>query len=215
MLYNLKLDLQAFFQLSVIFKLIKMNKELPNIQKEETIWLNFKNGSEKAFKILFDKYFSCLYSYGLQISTHKALVKDCIQNLFVELWKNKANLTEVKCVKKYLYISLRRKIIKELIRENKFKVDQLSENYDFEVTFPHEILLINDQSELEIQEKLLKSFENLSKRQKEAIYLRFYENMEYEDIAIVLSLKNVKYARTLIYRAIEVLKFNISKEEIF
>jgi RNA polymerase sigma factor (sigma-70 family) len=133
----------------------------------------------------------------------------------VELWKNKAHLTEVKCVKKYLYISLRRKIIKDFIKENKFRSHQLSENYDFEVVFPYEILLINDQSAHEIQEKLSKSLENLTSRQKEAIFLRFYENMEYEDIAIILSLKDVKYARTLIYRAIDVLKFNITKEEIY
>ena len=192
-----------------------MNKELANIQKEAAIWQDFKNGDEKAFEVLYDQYFSFLYSYGFQISPNKALVKDCIQNLFVELWRNRARLTEVKCVKKYLYISLRRKIVKDLIKENKFRRDEFLEDYDFEVILPQELLMINDQSAQDIQEKLLKSVECLTRRQKEAIFLRFYENMKYEDIAIVLSLKNVKYARTLIYRAIDVLKVNITKEETF
>jgi DNA-directed RNA polymerase specialized sigma24 family protein len=55
----------------------------------------------------------------------------------------------------------------------------------------------------------------LTERQKEAIFLRFYENMEYEQIASLMALKEVKNARTLIYRAIEVLRCNIGKIYIF
>ncbi len=192
-----------------------MSKEITINNNDSAIWSDIKSGNERSFEIIYDKYFSLLYSYGFQISTNTALVKDCIQNLFVELWRNKSNLSEVICVRNYLYISLRRKIIKELIKENKFKWDQLSETYDLEVVFSQEILMINDQSAQEIKEKLQKSFKNLTRRQKEAIFLKFYENMDYENIAVVLSLKSPKYARALIYRAIDVLKFNFNKELIY
>ena len=71
------------------------------------------------------------------------------------------------------------------------------------------MLLITDQLNQENQRKLLRAFGQLTQRQKEAVYLRFYENASYEEIAAVMSLKEVKYARTLIYRALDVLRASI------
>jgi RNA polymerase sigma factor (sigma-70 family) len=88
---------------------------------------------------------------------------------------------------------------------------QLEENYCFEVSLPHEFLLITSQVSSENLERLQQAFESLTRRQKEAIFLRFYENMDYEHIAAMLSMKEVKYARTLIYRALDVLKGSIRK----
>lgn len=191
-----------------------MEKKIKYSQ-DTIVWNNFRNGNEKSFESLYDNYFSLLYSYGLQITSNKALVKDSIQDLFIELWKNRANLAEVKSIKGYLYLSLRRKIIKDFIKENKFSNQEISDNYDTEVILPHEFLMISDQLTHEISKRLTRSFQTLTKRQKEAIFLKYYDNMSYEDIAAVMSLKNVKYARTLIYRAIDVLKLSITKETIF
>lgn len=191
-----------------------MSEEKKHALAEAEIWENFKKGSEKAFDYIYDKYFTVLYGYGSHICSNRALVKDCIQNLFVELWKNKENLSEVRSIKYYLYKSIRRKILNELEKENKHKLHDLSNDYDFEVTVSHEFNIIDEQIMNEKKDQLLKSFETLSKRQKEAIFLRFYENMEYQDIASIMSLKEVKYARTLIYRAIEVLKYSFSNQMV-
>lgn len=188
-----------------------------NYSKEDALtWLTLKKGSEAAFEHLYDRYFPKLYNYGMRICPDKALVKDCIQNVFVELWHKRSGLSEVTSVKYYLFACLRRRLIKELTQKNKYIYGkELEEDYHFEVTLSHEFLLITSQISTENQERLQQAFESLTKRQKEAVFLRFYENMEYEHIAAMLSMKEVKYARTLIYRALDVLKGSIRKLATF
>jgi RNA polymerase sigma factor (sigma-70 family) len=181
-------------------------------KEDALIWLEIKKGNGAAFEQLYDRYFSRLYSYGMRICRDKALVKDCIQNVFVELWHKRTGLSEVSSVKYYLFTCLRRRLIKELSQLNKYRHEgEWEEEYCFEVSLPYEFLLITSQVSAENQERLHQAFESLTKRQKEAVFLRFYENMDYEHIAAMLSMKEVKYARTLVYRALDVLKSSIRK----
>jgi RNA polymerase sigma factor (sigma-70 family) len=174
------------------------------------LWQAFKSGDEQAFDFMYDTYFAKLYGYGTRFSPDKCLVKDCIQNLFVELWKNRTSLSDVTYIKNYLYKSLRRKVIQQQNQEMRYiHPDELEDNYHFEVNLSHELFLINDQIARENHTKLIEAFHSLTKRQKEAIFLRFYENLEYAEIAEIMSLKEVKYARTLIYRALEEMKGSI------
>ncbi len=182
------------------------------IQDDAAIWLAFKNGSSQAFDYIYDTYFSKLYSYGMRFSSDKALIKDCIQNIFVELWRKKETLSNVQSIKFYLYKCLRRRIIHALVQEEKYvHDDELDEHYNFEVIFSHEFFLITRQISEENQERLTKAFELLTKRQREAVYLRYYDNLDYQQIALIMQLKDVKYARTLIYRALDVLKASIRR----
>jgi RNA polymerase sigma factor (sigma-70 family) len=180
--------------------------------QEDAIWKKFREGNEGAFDTLYSTYFPKLFSYGLRVCQDRDLVKDCIQGLFIDIWQRKDSLSEVKAVKYYLFKSLRRKVVKQLTFQQKFKNEMdLEENYFFEVSFSHEHLLISEQVSQENLERLENAFQFLTQRQKEAVFLRFYEDLEYEQIAVILSLKEVKYARTLIYRAIDVLKSSIRK----
>jgi RNA polymerase sigma factor (sigma-70 family) len=181
-------------------------------REDALTWLALKNGSEAAFEQLYDRYFPKLYNYGMRICQDRSLVKDCIQNVFVELWHKRAGLSEVTSVKYYLFTCLRRRLIKELNRQTRYMHGrEPDEDYHFEVTLSHEFLLITSQISKENQERLQHAFDSLTKRQKEAVFLRFYENMDYEHIAAMLSMKEVKYARTLVYRALDVLKGSIRK----
>jgi RNA polymerase sigma factor (sigma-70 family) len=189
-----------------------MRQELQSFSDDYELWQSFKAGSEEAFDRIYNDHFSRLYGYGTRLCSDKALVKDCIQNLFVDLWKSKARLGDVHSIRHYLFYSLRRSILKEINAEKKYlHPDELPANYNFEVTFSHEHLLVYDQLTVENHQRLNKAFDLLTRRQKEAIFLRFYENLEYAQITEIMLLKEVKYARTLVYRALDVLKASIRK----
>jgi len=188
------------------------NNSSIQVQDDTAIWLAFKSGSEIAFDYMYDTYFSKLYNYSLRFSADTDLIKDCIQNLFVDLWRKKENLADVQSIKFYLYKCIRHRIIQELVRESKLvHTEDLEEGYTFEVSFSHEFFLITKQISEENQARLMKAFELLTKRQKEAVFLRYYDNLEYHEIAAIMQLKEVKYARTLIYRALDVLKASIRR----
>ena len=59
----------------------------------------FKKGDEAAFEILYQKYFNALSHYGLRICQDHELIENAIQDLFIDLWRRRAFLSDVENVK--------------------------------------------------------------------------------------------------------------------
>ena len=64
---------------------------------------------------------------------------------------------------------------------------------------------IRSEEESEVQVKLDKAMAQLSDRQKEIIHMKYYQQMEYEEIARIMDL-NYQSARNLVNRALMVLR---------
>lgn len=171
-------------------------------------WTEFIGGSQKSFDYIYDKYFALLYGYGMQFCTDKAIVKDCIQDLFVELWSKKNTLTPVRSVKYYLYKCLRRKIIKTLARKEFSMIEnELSPiEFNLQTSLSGEAALVEKEIVRDNELKIQQAIKSLTSRQKEAVFLKFYENLSYDEIASIMHLSDAKYARKLIYRSLKELK---------
>lgn len=179
---------------------------IPQKARVVELWAKICHSSEIAFTELYKIFFKDLCRYGKRITNDKALIEDSIQDLFVEIWKNRKDLPEVNSVKYYLYKRLKRKIIKKLIDNRKIPLENnVLEEYNFNIVFSHESDLISQQFSEDQQRKLLKALNSLSRRQKEAITLRFYDGFTNQEVAGLLSM-NTKSVRNLIYRAMLVLK---------
>lgn len=176
------------------------NEVLYQIGEEKVLSFdNFQN-YENFFAEVYQRLFQSLFSYGMHICGNKELVKDSIQELFSELWKNQRTLAKVKSVKPYLLKCLKRKIKRAL-----GKGRQLSIEGSFEFEISQEAKLIQDESQVQKQYLLKQSLLSLTDRQREAIYLKFYGNLSYEEVAHVLNI-NTKASYKLISRAITSLK---------
>jgi RNA polymerase sigma factor (sigma-70 family) len=176
---------------------------------ESKIWKEFKSGSKQAFSHIYNNYFNVLYNYGRKIINDKDLVEDCIQDLFFELWESKEKLSDTDSIKYYLLKALRIKIFKELNKQSKFlDKNGLSDNYDFNIVSSYEAELINEQFSEEQKEKISNVLTKLSKRQKEAIFLRYFDDLHYEEIASIMSI-NHQSVHNLIHRAITILRENL------
>ncbi|MDD7888086.1 RNA polymerase sigma factor [Flavivirga sp. 57AJ16] len=158
---------------------------------------------EAFYAEVYENMFQNLFAYGMQICRNKDLVKDCIQELFSELWKNQKILVNVKSVKPYLLKCLKRKIKRELGKEKKSFIQS-----EFEFEISHELKLINSQQQANNQHMLSKAIKSLTARQREAIYLRFYDNLSYEETSEILKI-NAKATYKLIYRALSAIKESI------
>ncbi len=80
------------------------------------LWQEFQQGSETAFSRIYRLHASLLYGYGMKLVKDKELIKDCIQDLFIEMWNTKNRLGSVKNIKSYLFKSIRRKLIAAAIK---------------------------------------------------------------------------------------------------
>ncbi|MEZ4886985.1 MAG: sigma-70 family RNA polymerase sigma factor [Chitinophagales bacterium] len=174
---------------------------------DEVLWLQLKQGSQTAFAQLFRKYHTSLYEYGLHlVNDREELLKDTIQELFTELWAKRKKLADVHYVKTYLFKSFRRNLLKELKKQRKFVF-----LFDYTNIQPNafslsiEDLMIAEEMSKETQLKVANALENLTASQREVIYLKFKDNLDYEEIEAVTNLK-YQSIRNSVYRALKTLR---------
>ncbi len=170
------------------------------------LWQQLKQGDEHAVSEMMQYYYADLYQYSLKIAGDADLSKDCIQEVFMEIWTKREKLSDVNYIKPYLFKSLRRRIVYHKTQKKK-ELDNLEA--DFDVVFSQEDFLIHEQNTKERQEKLVKALNQLSKRQREAIYLKFYEGLSYEEIAEIMGI-TYQPLYNLIYKSLKLLREYLS-----
>ncbi len=178
------------------------NKTISQSYTEKDLWQLLKEGDQKALSLLVYCYYDDLIRYGCGISSKVTLVEDVIQDLFCELWQKRVNLGNVSFIKPYLFTSLRRRILRQLKKDR--KIEQLSHEdieFQFDVEFSPEDLIIKKQDKEKLAGLINSYIGQLSNRQKEAIYLRFYENLSYEAISEVMNI-TVPYLYLLIHKSV-------------
>ena len=177
-----------------------------NHQDKINLWHKFIIGDNDALSKLYNLYVHELYSYGLKIHGDDHLVKDCIQEVFINLMDQRKNLKVSNATPLYLFKSLRNKLLEELRSKNRRTdiVNSIVHGID-----THEISA--EQSKVHSEEKfhrtmaMVEALDTLSEYQKEAIYLKYSQGFEYDKIAEVLDI-DVSSARTLIYRSLKKMK---------
>lgn len=131
-------------------------------------------------------------------------VKDTLQELFTELWQRRTFLNQTPSVRNYLYKSLRRKMLR-LSTDRPENIELNEEVNQFIVTLSPEQLLLDDEVSDQQRQQMTHWLSFLTPRQREAIYLRFYHDMDYDEIASVMTVTN-HAARNLIYEALKLLR---------
>lgn len=178
---------------------------------DASLWEAFKCGDEAAFKHIYDTQVYALYSYGHRITSDNGLVEDCLQDLFADLWEKKDRLSATSSIKFYLFKALRRRLLRKLIQGNRTKTDNFLE--DFQITLSQEALLIAQQISRDQLERLSQAVEKLSKRQKEIIYLKYYENLSFEEIAATMSI-SVEATYNILSKAMKSLRYSMKNRKV-
>jgi RNA polymerase sigma factor (sigma-70 family) len=181
---------------------------------DAALWNAFRQGDEQAFAYMFQKFAPILYSYGFHLCRNRDLVEDCIQDQFIYLQQHRALLGETDSIKFYLYRSLRRRIA-EMAKANARWVADVDTNQpvEFEVEMPAEAQLIDSQTQADHKQKIEFLLNQLPKRQKEALYLMYYEKLSYVDVAQVMGLE-VKSVYNLIYNALVSLRKHVQETNL-
>lgn len=177
------------------------NKEYWNI-----IWSQFKNGDKEAFAILYNLHIDSLYQYGLKFCNDEETIKDAIQEVFLDLYlKREKNTASPDNLKYYLLLSLKRNLIKKLQSDRRFDRGEMFERKQTELEFSIEYLLIEKEQEEEVQNRITDALNQLPCKQKEAVYLRFNEALDYAEIAIILGI-TIESVRKQVYRALKTIR---------
>jgi RNA polymerase sigma factor (sigma-70 family) len=176
-------------------------------------WNAFKDGNATSFEYLYKTYSAGLYNYGSKFTKDKDLIKECIQDLFVNLWTKRSSIGNPEHVKNYLYKSFRHAIFKKTFQLSKNETYEETENYSFQVVLNVEEILIDNERQSQISEQLQNAMAKLTARQKEAIFLKFYEQLSYEEIAEVMGI-TVKAGYKIMARSLDYLRNHLSKDDL-
>lgn len=184
------------------------NLSIFDTEQQLSLWVAFRRGEQQALSKLFLVQYDRLYRYGFRLYPREEVVKDCIQDLFLKLWHKRQSLGEVREVTPYLCQALRRGII-DVLRENsgRFRLWKPGDESRLEVTFSHEDFLISQQINDEQRRRLTAALNQLSRRQREAIHLRYFENFEPCEIAKIMNLSD-QSVYNLLHRSVIVLRDN-------
>lgn len=173
---------------------------------DQQLWHKLKEGDKQALRKIYDLQLEYLLQYALRLTRNEELIQDCIHDLFVEIWNRREKLSETNAIRPYLIVSLRRKLIRHLQKEQKSEeLDSLNE-FGWEEGV-EDLLIQGEESALQSQ-KLENAMQKLSSRQREAIFLKFYEEMDYQEVAAAMDI-NYQSVRNLIFNGIKKLRDNL------
>lgn len=162
-------------------------------------------GNIEAYTGLYKEYYKKFYNYGRKFTDNKDLIEDSIQEVFLDLWSRRENLSHVESPNYYLYSSFRYTLLKKIKQRDKIVFDEAESE---EHAFSAESIIVDKELNEEMRTKLNEAIKTLTGRQIEAVFLRFYEGLSYPEVAAMLNI-SVKATYKIVARSISALKEKI------
>jgi RNA polymerase sigma factor (sigma-70 family) len=129
---------------------------------------------------------------------------DAIHDVFCKIYVNKNELQNIRNIKHYLFRSLRNRLLDIYRKNKKITFDEI-DDYSFSIEVSVMDTIIDEEERLLLKHKIESLMSKLTSNQREAIYLRYMQEMEYEEIALILNI-NAESVRKLVYRGIDKLR---------
>lgn len=175
-------------------------------------WQELKQGNKNALELIFHRYHADLFRYAVKLTGNPVQAEDHIQELFLRIWNRRDNLGDVTGVKTYLWTALRRSLLAEQKEKSWYEqrngVEQRSDKLRI-MQFSAEELIIHQEENTQRSRALKQAMDQLSDKQREILYLKYFDGMSYEEIEEIMSI-NYQTARNYVYEGLKALKVVIN-----
>lgn len=152
------------------------------------LWKMIKQGDKAAFEELYHRYYSPLFAYAVRLRFGSEIIKDSLQDIFVRIYVKHSELPEISYVKPYLYRSLVNALLDSVksVRNNVVSLDELADISIDDKGF--DILFEKGDADMQKAQLLKRGYEQLSAKQKNALYLRFIQEFSWNELAQMLEM---------------------------
>ncbi len=169
------------------------------------VWRRFRLGDRFAFGEIYEEFADVLFAYGIKITNDRELVKDCIQDLFYNIYRYNIKLQRPEYLEFYLFRSLKNDIIRKIkssspkasltddsvvLFDLKFQVEQ--ENMDGE----------SDELRLNALRRILQT---ISPQKREMLFLKFSTGLNYAEIGEIVGM-SADAVKKQVYRTLDDLR---------
>lgn len=186
---------------------VKVSTGKKSISSSDSLWGQFRAGSQEAYAVIYQRYFFYLLDYGKKVCSDRELVRDTIQDLFIELWNSRARLSDTSSIKFYLSNALKYKLYRALSKDS----HPCSDHEATVVELPWEAYQIQEEvsqaQRKRIHQALLRL---LTARQREVVELKFYQEFTPDEIAATMQISKEAVYNTL-SKAMKVLRQNLKR----
>ncbi len=186
--------------------IIAMDEMQPENEQLRIWWQQSLKNDTASFGHIHASLFQGLYCYAAKLLNDEELADDAIQDLFIKVWNKRSSIGDLQKVKAYFYTALRRQVLNQL-RDLKLRHLKINMSVQPDIEFSHEEILIKREEDAGLKEKILELLNSLPKRQREVIYLHYFENMGLTQITEVMDI-NYQSVLNLKQRAIQQMRSN-------
>jgi RNA polymerase sigma factor (sigma-70 family) len=183
----------------------------------DSLWDKFLIGDDKAFSGIYYELIQSLFSYGNKLTQDRDMLSDSVQEIFLDLYQKRGkHFAPIHKIKPYLMIALKNSILKKLLQGRKFEDMEVDDRLigEFHIEYSFQDQLISHETSDHTKRRLQQAISTLSPRQKEIIYLKFEEELGYQEIAVIMDI-SVESTRKQLYRALFSLRKTLDKEEFY
>jgi len=180
-----------------------------SMDSDDQFWFeNVRKGDERAFEILFKKYYLQLTRFAWRYVNSKAIAEELVQDLLATLWENREewDMKNEKTIRTYLYKSVKNmslNYIKHQKIRDKYDAEWIEKKdntkYDYSDTHREE----------EIREAISRAVEELPPRSKMTYKLHRYDGLTYDEIGEVMEV-SVKTVESQMSRTLKILRERLS-----
>ncbi len=172
-------------------------------------WNEVKKGNKEAFNSLYFATIDAVYAYAWGFIKDESLIDDTIQEVYARMWLSRDKIIIHSSLKGYLLKTLRRDLLKSVRKRRKMlAVDFEAADY---FTPSTEKQIIREEMNAYQDHQLKLAISTLSPRQKEAIYLKFFLQMEYQAISEAMQIQESAIYK-LISNALSRLRLQLQKK---
>lgn len=181
---------QFFFTFSRILKIAADCGELMDLTDDKELYLKLKEGDERAFKVLFQKYYAPMCHFARQFLKDSEMAEETVQDLFVRIWEKRDSLNIETSFKHYFFRSVRNQCLNQLQHQkirNQYASAILESSYQ-------EIDQEQYYLEVDLIERIEKSINALPTKRQEIFRLSRERGLKYKEIAeeLNISVKTVE-----------------------
>ncbi len=155
-----------------------------DLTEDRELYLKLREGDERAFQVLFRKYYQAMCHFANQFVTNHEMAEEIVQEMFVKLWEKRAILNIETSVKHYLFRSVRNHCLNQIQHEKikKQYASKVLESASQEIN-PDDYFL-----EVGLVKKIEQSIDSLPPKRREIFRLSREQGMKYKEIAEALDI---------------------------